>query len=143
MPNLSRSRIIIVVSILVVVGAFCPYQTSVVPTWNLLVVDQQTRPYPAITVTEAWKNYTLDTEPGQNFDVRQTDKNGHVEFPEKTIRASLAKRLLLTSYSALMVLAHGGFGIQAYVHASGPQGYAEVKYVPGKPPPDRLVLPSH
>jgi hypothetical protein len=41
-----------------------------------------------------------------------------------------------------MKLAHGGFGVHAYVHASGPQGYAEVNYVPGKPPPEQLVLPS-
>jgi hypothetical protein len=40
--------------ILAAVGGFYPNQTSVVPSWKLLVVDEQTRPYAAVTVTQAW-----------------------------------------------------------------------------------------
>jgi hypothetical protein len=65
-----------------------------------------------------------------------------VEFPQREIRASVLQRIFTTIVSALMTLAHGGFGVQAYVHASGPQGYGEVNYERGKLLPAQLVLPS-
>lgn len=120
---------------------FYPIRTTDVPNWKLRVVNQDGIPYTGKEVTQAWKNYTLETEPGQNFDVRVSDENGNVEFPERRIDASLWKRLWLTVFNAAMTLAHGGFGVHAYVHANGPQGYASVEYVPGHAPPSELVLP--
>ena len=76
------------------------------------------------------------------MDIRLTNPDGYVEFPKRQIRASVIKRISLTSLSALLTLAHGGFGVRAYVHASGTQGYGEVNYEPGKPVPAQLVLPS-
>src|SRR6266404_2116063 len=105
MSNVDRSKVIIAVFVLGVVAALYPYQTTVVPRWKLHVVDEHGKPYAGITVTQAWKDYTLETEAGQNFHLRETDNDGYVEFPEKTIRAGLAKRILLTAYSAAMILA--------------------------------------
>lgn len=140
--GMKRWRTAILILVLVLLGGLYPYESTVVPAWKLRIVDEQERPYADVAATQAWKDYTLETEAGQNLDTRLTNKDGYVEFPERRIRASIVRRVFLTIFSAALTLAHGGFGIHAYVHASGPQGYRAVDYVPGKPPAGQLVLPS-
>lgn len=138
----NKVKVISAIIVVAVLAGFYPFSTTDVPTWRLRVVNEHGVPYAGKDVTQAWKNYTLETEAGQNFDVRASDGNGYVEFPERKTRAGLLKRLVLTIFSGAMTLAHGSFGVQAYVHASGPQGYASVDYVRGQPPPSQLVLPT-
>lgn len=123
-----------------IAAGFYQYETTTVPAWGLKVVDEFERPYPNMQVTQVWKNYTLETEPGQNFDTRVTDSDGYVGFPERVIKMSVLGRAARTMYSHAMRLVHGSVGIQAYVHASGPQGYEEVMYVSGEPLPNTLIL---
>lgn len=137
-----KTTVISGVLLVAVLGGFYPVRTTDVPLWKLRVVNEEGIPYTGKEVTQAWKNYTVETEPGQNFDVRVSDENGYVEFPERKTSANVWKRLMLTIYSGAMTLAHGGFGVHAYVHANGPQGYASVEYVQGQPPPPKLVLPA-
>jgi len=49
---------------------------------------------PAINVTEHWQHYLLESS--GNEDVRQTEAQGRVSFPDRAIRASLLRRLLAT-----------------------------------------------
>jgi hypothetical protein len=148
MPLVSTIRVkgklkaVIPILLLLFGAGFYPLETVDVPAWKLRIVNERGTPYAGIEVTQAWKNYTLETQAGQNFDTRITDNDGYVEFPERRTRASVTRRVFLTIYSALMKLAHGGFGVHAYVHASGPTGYRSVDYTPGKPPPAELVLPT-
>lgn len=127
---------------MLVVVAMYPFETTVVPGWRLRVVDENGKPYVGKQVRQAWKHYTLDREPGTNMEDQFTDGDGQVTFPERIIRANLFSRVMLTTYSALMTFAHGSYGIHADVAASGPQGYKSVAYVPGKPLPEQIVLPS-
>lgn len=119
-----------------------PYETIVIPAWRIRVVDEYGEAYRGMAVTQAWKHYTLETEAGQNLDTHVTNDSGYVEFPERRIKASFIRRLFLTVFSGVMTLAHGGFGVHAYIYASGPPGYSEAKYVVGKPLPSQLVLTS-
>ncbi|HET6979058.1 MAG TPA: hypothetical protein VFI24_22180 [Pyrinomonadaceae bacterium] len=128
--------------ILVAFALVFPYKSTVVPAWKLRIVDEKGKPYANIPATQAWKHNTLEINGIQNRDTRSTNPDGYVEFPERTIRAGVLMRIFLTILSALMTLAHGGFGVKAYIHASGPQGYAEVNYESGKPVPNQLILPS-
>lgn len=132
---------VLVISILALLAGLYPYNSIVVPTWKLRIVDENGRPYANLAVTQAWKNYSLEIEADQHLDIRSTNADGYVEFPERKLRASGMKRMFLTTLSAVLTLAHGSLGVHAYVHASGPQGYAEVKYQPGEPLPGELILP--
>ena len=135
-------KVAIAFVLLALLAGVYPYDTTVVPAWKLRIVDETGNPYPNMPVTQAWKDYTLEIEAGQNLDTRSTNPDGYVQFPERKIRASFIRKIFLTALSSLMTLAHGSFGVHVYVHASGPQGYSEIKYEPGKPVPGQLVLSS-
>jgi hypothetical protein len=67
-----------------------PYNTTVVPPWTLRVIDHLEQPVAGINVTQHWQNYLL--EPKGHEELRSTPGNGEVDFPERTIRASLFTR---------------------------------------------------
>lgn len=134
--------IIVVVMTLSAIGSIIPFQSTVVPAWKIRVIDETGRPYAGMSVSQAWKHYSLELEGGENMETRQTDEAGYVEFPQRTLKLSLLSRALRSVYTHVLTLSHGSAGISADVAATGPQGYKSIKYVAGKPPPDQLVLPS-
>lgn len=71
-----------------------PFKTVIVPAWSLRVVDESGSPVPGISVTEHWQHYLLESYGHE--DVRQTEPDGRVGFPERAIRASLLRRFLAT-----------------------------------------------
>ena len=64
----------------------------VVPRWQLQVADSSGMRVGNIKVTEHWQHYLVETEGHE--EMRQTDANGQVDFPERTVRASFTSRLL-------------------------------------------------
>jgi hypothetical protein len=44
-----------------------------------------------IKVTEHWQHYLVESEGHE--EVRQTDESGRVDFPERSVRASVASRM--------------------------------------------------
>lgn len=71
-----------------------PFQTKIVPGWDLKVVDERAAPVNAINVTEHWQHYLFENS--NNEELRQTAVDGRVNFPERTMRASLLRRVLAT-----------------------------------------------
>lgn len=143
--NSRRSRrvvVVLIIAALVVLGLVYPFKSTVVPAWRIRVVDEAGRPYAGMEVSQAWKHYSLELEGGENMETRSTDASGYVEFPERTLRLSLLSRTLRTTFTRAAKLLHGSTGIHARVVATGPQDIKSVEYVPGKPPPEQLVLPS-
>ncbi|HEV7681880.1 MAG TPA: hypothetical protein VGO68_07145 [Pyrinomonadaceae bacterium] len=69
-----------------------PFQSTTVPEWNLRVVDDAGAPVREINVTEHWQDYMLETEGHE--EVRATDQDGRVSFGQRSLRASLTRRLL-------------------------------------------------
>lgn len=137
-----RLFIILIIAVLVVVGLAYPFNSTVVPAWRIRVVDEAGSPYAGMEVSQAWKHYSLELEGGENMETRSTDASGYVEFPERTLKLSLLSRTLRMAFTRAAKLLHGSTGISADVSATGPQGSRSVEYVPGKPPPEQLVLPS-
>lgn len=134
---------ILLIITLAVASATYPFESVTVPQWRVRFVDERQHPYVQIRVRQTWKDYTFETEPGQNGESRWTDSHGYVEFPRRTVRASAFKRVMSTLYNGFGALAaHGSLGKYASVDASGPQGYAEIEFRPGQPLPSELVLPS-
>ena len=78
-----------VLAVLLIVILF-PFKTTVVPAWSLRVIDQLEQPVAGVKVTEHWQNYLL--EPQGHEELRSTLENGEVQFPERTLRASLMTR---------------------------------------------------
>jgi hypothetical protein len=82
-------------------GALCglllvliyPFQTTVVPIWNLRVVDDAGAPVVGINVTQHWQHNLLESIGHE--ELQRTDEDGQVVFPARTIRASLVSRIRL------------------------------------------------
>jgi hypothetical protein len=68
-----------------------PYKTTIVPAWTLRVVDESGIPVPAVNVTQHWQHYLLESE--GHDEVRRVGTDGQVSFPERTIRASLVRKI--------------------------------------------------
>ena len=79
----------LVLSILVLIY---PFQTTIVPRWRFLVLDDSGRPVRALKVTEHWQHYLFESEGHE--EVMRTEDDGKVDFPERTIRASLLRRVV-------------------------------------------------
>lgn len=84
----------LVLSLLLLILVIFPFKTIIVPAWSLRVVDESGSPLHGIKVTEHWQHYLLESSAHE--DVRQTEVDGRVSFPDRTIRASLVRRLLAT-----------------------------------------------
>lgn len=139
-----KKFLVVVLVFLFVVGCgLYPFDTTVVPAWKLRVIDEHGVSYEGIRVVESWKDYSLELEAGMNGEERWTDRNGVVEFPQRTIRMSIFGRIFRMSITRINRLLHGSTGIHAYIMATGPQGTRDIDYKPNKPPPDTLVLPRH
>ncbi len=94
-PRLRRTLVALVLLLLVLlVFLVFPFKTTIVPTWTLRVVDESGTPVPGINVTEHWQHYLLESSGHE--DLRQTEADGRVSFPDRAIRASLLRRLLAT-----------------------------------------------
>jgi len=91
-PRLVKALAVIV--LLLAVLLLFPFKTTIVPTWTLKVTDESGNPVQEIRVTEHWQHYLL--EASGHEELRRVDADGRVSFPERTIRASLLRRLLAT-----------------------------------------------
>jgi len=87
-----RWRVILAgVFLLLLILLFFPFKTTIVPRWRLHVVDDAGALVRDINVTEHWQYYLLESEGHE--EMLKTDGSGMVDFPERTIRASVASRL--------------------------------------------------
>src|SRR2546425_4066631 len=93
-PELPRRWRVLFAGAAVLLLAFLlyPFKTRIVPRWRLNVVDEaRVLGVPDIRVTEHWQHYLLESEGHE--EMQKTNQNGLVDFPARTIRASLASRV--------------------------------------------------
>jgi len=78
------------------------------PRWRLRVVDDGGTVVRGIRVTEHWQHYLVESEGHE--EVQPTDESGGVDFPERTVRASLVSRVLakLRRFASLGTPARSG-----------------------------------
>ena len=89
----NRFRFVVIVGLVLFLVTFLyPFETSTVPLWNLRVVDDAGAPVREINVTEHWQNYLLENSGHE--EAQTTNQDGLVSFGARTIRASIARRLL-------------------------------------------------
>jgi hypothetical protein len=78
--------------VLFLLALFYPFKTTTVPQWNLRVVDDAGAPVREIKVTEHWQHYPLESS--EHTEAQTTNRDGLVSFGLRSIRASVARRLL-------------------------------------------------
>lgn len=86
-----------VLFLLMLVLLIYPFQITVVPAWNLQVVDDVGIPVSAIRVTEHWRHYLLEKEGHEELQL--SNEAGKVSFAPRTIRASLLRRVFASLYT--------------------------------------------
>jgi hypothetical protein len=128
--RISRKSLGIGITAILLALLLFPFETMVVPEWNLRIVDETGKKVSSVPVTESWSHYVL--EKNGHYDEQVTDAEGYVRFPRRGIRANLISRTSNYVLSTLNV--HGGKGPAAWVSVMG--DYRPVSdepyYVPGR-----------
>ncbi len=140
-------RIVLGCSILVFCAAFIPYDSMIAPKWQIQVSDLNGSPCVHQRVTQMWGYESLELLkelPHGGYRARFTDQYGNVEFPERTIRASLAWRVVGNVLGVLGAFVHlSGGGPVAYIDATGMQNAEHgfgISYKSGQRPPNLIVV---
>ena len=138
-----RLLIVAIICFVIIIMVF-PIETTVVRTWRLQVVDVNGTACSNMSVRESWGHYSLYTggspDGSNSSDHRATDASGYVEFPERTIRASIPRRLIMPIITRALTIMHGGGGVDGAVWASGIKDTAWLIYKGGKALPDRMLV---
>ncbi len=104
-----RKKTFWAVLLLGVAGFLYPFESIVVPSKNVLVVTEDWRPIQSTAVRQSWQDYSLESR-GHEEDLN-TDENGRVTFPRRTIRASVLRRLVHPIWNILRQGIHASFGV--------------------------------
>src|SRR5262245_37090318 len=136
-----KKRLIIVgiICVLMIV-LFAPIETTLLPQWKLQVTDVSRVACSQMRVTQSWGHYRLYLDGNNSTEYRITDTNGYVQFPERTIRASLARRTLMPIITRITTIMHGGWKVDGAVWASGIKDVAWLSYRPGAALPDKMQV---
>jgi hypothetical protein len=136
-------------TLILVLGLLIPFQTEVVPPWEVRFVDNNGLPVSGVHAEEACHHYSYTEHDicADYPDSRQaSDENGLVRFASKSIRLSPISRLVRSIFFYFTLFAHGSVGIDAYLIVSVPMDYKSielVRYIPGQSPPSTIVLERH
>jgi hypothetical protein len=135
-----RSRIAFTAALVLFLVTFLyPFKTTIVPRWNLRVVDDAGAPVREINVTEHWQHYPLESFGHE--EAQTTNQNGLVSFGLRSIRASLARRLIAwisniaihanqgrrDPYSAIVVWGSKGHATTVAVYSGKEMPQAEIQ----------------
>lgn len=137
---MSRRRIIVVILLTLLV---IPFPTIVVPTWRMRIVDTFGNPCKDREVTTTWAHYTISVL-GNGFHSGQqnTDGDGYVEFPTRTIWAPMIWRLIAPVLAYPLTLAHGSVGVYATIDTDEKvdRSKAWISWRPGEPLPQEIIV---
>lgn len=117
-----------------------PFKTVIVPSWPLRVVDDTERPIAGIKVTEHWQHYLLESEGHE--ELKSTDGYGAVDFPERTIRASLLRRGFAVAGKIVQQGFRGRWDCYGSIVVWGSKDHATTTAVvrPDTMPPEKIVV---
>lgn len=137
----SKTQFLIVVFICLGLLVFLvPIETSVIPQWRVQVVDVNGTACASMRVTQSWGHYRLFLDGNHSSDRRFTDPNGYVQFPERTIRASLSRRIIVPILTRITTIMHGGWRVVGSVWASGIKDVVWLSYESGRPLPGKMIV---
>jgi hypothetical protein len=112
-----------------------PFETTVVPTQEVLVVSDDMRPVKGALVRQIWQHYSLEREVHEE-DLR-TDETGRLRFAVRTIRANLLRRLLAPIVNVASQGVHASFGVHTHMLHLG--GGTSTSNGPVEPRPGEVV----
>ena len=139
-PPIKRGLVILIACVAVVL--LYPTETVVVPAWRVRVVDEAGSPLPHEFVRQTWKHYSLEPGAGEHGDDGRTDADGYASFPERTVRASLLRRMFVPLRNTVALGPHASYGASANIMVWGGRLVPETAtYQPGKPLPVEIVFP--
>lgn len=138
-PSRKRNLKLILICFVVLIVIY-PFESVVLPVWKLRVVDMSGNACPNMLVNQGWGHYSLQLQSPGNSEFRFTDQYGNVQFPARTIRASLLRRTVVPIIAHVLVIAHGSTGIEGYVFASGMRDGPFRTYEPGKQLPSQIIV---
>lgn len=113
--------------LLALFGLSYPIESIVADEWRIVVRDGDGNVVPGAVVRQIWKYYSL--EEGGHEEDKVTNSEGIVVFPKRTIRSSLAMRILGAGFELVRSGAHASFGPSCYAIAfsNGRQGSVDWK----------------
>src|SRR6266853_2097183 len=111
---LSRSKLswLLVIVILPVLVLY-PFETTVAPSQNILVITEDSHPIKDAIVRQIWQHYSLERD-GHEVDFYTNDE-GRVSLPKRTVRANFISRVAGPINNIIHAGVHASFGIQTYV----------------------------
>lgn len=138
---MTSKKLLIIVSSAVLFGAaIFPYKSLVVPAWRVQVRDVNGIPCKNMPVMETWGHYSLFLTGNTDSEDAYTDKDGFVEFPERHIRASGIRRIVMPVITKALTIAHGSYGVHASVHINGLKEVSWLSYKGEPPLPDTAIV---
>jgi hypothetical protein len=90
-----------------------PWQSTVAPAVRIQVLDEAGEPARGVIVKQDWGHFNLNSD---GHEYARTDDNGYVAFPERYVRGSLLRRVLMPAWD---LLSHGGIGPRGSIWAHG------------------------
>jgi hypothetical protein len=90
---MNRTRLVAIIIVFTVVVLFIPIiKVVVVPQWTIHVVNEAGDPQGDVDVRQHWRHYSFDGSGINDVyggeEVRSSDLNGEIVFPERAFRAS-------------------------------------------------------
>ena len=123
---MSNRSIIIIAALLILL---IPFPTLIVPNWRVQVVDFNGNVCPNRNVRETWSHYSIYINDGNfQWEDRQTNSEGYVEFPERKVWAPLIWRAIGSVIANILILAHGSAGPHATINTTGLKDKAWIDY---------------
>jgi hypothetical protein len=93
MMRLQRNKVVFgLLLCLVTIGGLVPFRTVVIPEWSIELVDEAGAPVSYTTVRQEWSSSGRSQVLS---DIRTSDANGKVTFPERTYYAPALWRALI------------------------------------------------
>ena len=138
--RIKKKYLVLGIAAFVAVVALYPFESTVVSEWTLEVRDVDGNLCQNMRVTESWAHYSLFLGPNGKTDDRFTDLNGLVVFPERTVRATGLRPVVVPIFAHILTIAHGSVGADGAVWASGLKDVAWLSYTPGKPLPYNMLV---
>lgn len=75
-----------------VVVLLFPLEQTIAPDWQVTVVDNKGARLPGVNVRETWQHLSVEAKPHE--ELLQTDANGTVHFPRRTLNSNMLRRAL-------------------------------------------------
>ena len=134
---------------IIIIGIICicivvlsiPFTTIIMPAWRLRVVDVEGNFCPNTQVIEGWGHYLLEPDGGGNEN-RVTDGKGYVEFPERTVKASLFWRIAVPVMAYASLKDNRSADDSGIVYTTRMIDKPWINYKPDEPMPDKIVVDS-